>query len=132
MSSCIVFIFSSNAEWLFNLLVLSGVWKQAKSNCINIITGSFCYALFFVFFLIFCFLFSVTCTALTSLENGSVTLETNGTLTAAKFNCKIGFTLEGVRKTLCDRSGLWEDQQPTCGMSEICLCTCVFSFLFVF
>lgn len=62
------------------------------------------------------FTFKVLCESLPQLENGYVTMATDGSVTIATFICDVGYSVSNVSMSTatCDSDGLW-DFSITCG-----------------
>ncbi|KAL4230224.1 Sushi [Mactra antiquata] len=54
------------------------------------------------------------CTSLLDIDNGTIVISTNGTVTYAEYNCSIGYTLHGSLSRICSHDGTWTDVDPIC------------------
>ena len=51
-----------------------------------------------------------------NIENGQVTVTTNGSVTVASFTCGDDYTLSGDNTLTCTTTGTWSGSTPECGM----------------
>ena len=61
-------------------------------------------------------LFSVKCEDIASIDNGDLTLSTDGVVTIAVFTCDIGSTINGSSTAECGTDGSWTVTAPQCGI----------------
>ena len=55
------------------------------------------------------------CPELSSPDNGTLNLSTNGLVTVASFTCDIGSSLAGSPQLTCNTDGSWDSREPDCG-----------------
>ncbi|WAQ98127.1 SVEP1-like protein [Mya arenaria] len=55
-----------------------------------------------------------TCSPLTTLSFGSISLTSEGGTTVASFSCDVGYSLDGVTSVSCQLDGTWSDTLPGC------------------
>ena len=58
---------------------------------------------------------SVLCPPWNSVQNGSMTVSTNGTVSSTSFGCDTGYSLKGSSAAVCQADGTWDAVTPTCG-----------------
>jgi len=58
---------------------------------------------------------SETCSTLSTLPSGNITLSTRAGTTVATFSCHVGYSLKGPGSVLCLEDGTWSDSLPSCG-----------------
>ncbi|XP_052791551.1 LOW QUALITY PROTEIN: uncharacterized protein LOC128225682 [Mya arenaria] len=56
----------------------------------------------------------VSCPELNTIDNGSLSMSSNGTVTKGEHRCDLGFTLVGTAILSCSDSGVWSSSQPFC------------------
>ena len=61
------------------------------------------------------YIVSVVCPELASLDNGTVTLSTNGSVTVAELTCDSGSSISGSHQLTCKTDGLWDGMEQVCG-----------------
>lgn len=82
-----------------------------------------CYVIYVAVFLLrmykFCYLFSVVCDGLESVDSGTFNMFTNGIATYADYSCDAGYYLSGETQRQCDSDGVWSGSKPACSMYSI-------------
>ena len=58
----------------------------------------------------------MSCPLFGDIENGQVTVTTNGSVTVASFTCDVDYTLSGDNTRTCTTTGTWRGSAPECGM----------------
>lgn len=60
--------------------------------------------------------FAVQCSPLSSLQNGNISLQSDGVTTISSYTCGPGYTLKGVEVGTCGDDGSWSIvSSPSCG-----------------
>ena len=59
--------------------------------------------------------FSVKCSDLEAVSNGSQVFSSTGSQTTVTVTCDIGYSLEGQNTLTCDSNGSWTSTIPSCG-----------------
>ena len=62
----------------------------------------------------------VTCDPLSTIENGNLTLTTDGIRTVVSIQCDIGSSVNGSVSVECNELGTWTETVPTCGKIFFC------------
>ena len=93
---------------------------ESKRIAEMVIPQNFSHDLAFLFY-------TVSCENITLTEALHATVSTNGTVSAARYTCNLNYTLNGAALVLCQASGLWETNTPTCGkyLWTICYTPCL-------
>lgn len=57
---------------------------------------------------------AIDCGTLSNPANGTVQLASTTLGSAARYNCNLGFELNGTEVRICLESGKWSDEAPVC------------------
>ena len=64
----------------------------------------------------------VSCPDVLPPKSGNVTVETDGTVSVARFDCTIGYDVVGQAEITCGVDGTWSNSDPTCGKTVVNVC----------
>ena len=59
--------------------------------------------------------YSGMCETLTSLTNGTLSVQTDGVVTRVIYQCDVGFSMVGSQSGECQSDGSWNFGTPVCG-----------------